>query len=76
MDVGNIRAGLSTFNAVLVGSVTASLWTPLYDEPLSLKVWGFIVLGSVLRSLNIELHSLDSIFQRKKMAQMAIEVIV
>jgi len=47
-ELSSIKAGLTTYNAVLVGCVTASLWTPLYAEPLSEKIWAFIILGSML----------------------------
>lgn len=47
-DMSAINAGLTTYNAVLVGSVTAALWTPLYKQELTLTMWAFIVLGSAL----------------------------
>jgi urea transporter len=48
-DSGSVQAGLSTFNAVLVGCVTVSLWTPIYDEPVTPKLWAFVTVGSALR---------------------------
>lgn len=44
-----INSGLTTFNAVLVGSITISLWTPTFGEPVPGKLWVFIILGAVFR---------------------------
>lgn len=52
-DPGAIQAGLTTYNGILVGCVTASLWTPIYNEPLSIKIWAFIVVGSIIRFANL-----------------------
>ncbi|CAL8109150.1 unnamed protein product [Orchesella dallaii] len=47
-DPSSIEAGLTTYNAVLVGTVTSSLWTPLYGEAVGITVWTFIIIGAAL----------------------------
>ncbi|OXA55896.1 urea transporter 2 isoform X2 [Folsomia candida] len=47
-DYAHINAGLTTYNAVLIGSVTSALWFPLYKIEINFLIWAFIVLGAAL----------------------------
>ncbi|XP_042856170.1 urea transporter 2-like [Penaeus japonicus] len=44
---GAIASGLTNYSAVLVGSVTASLYPVFFHQPLTFPVWGFMVLATV-----------------------------
>nr|XP_053637807.1 urea transporter 2-like isoform X2 [Cherax quadricarinatus] len=42
-----IEAGLTNFNAVLVGTVIPALYPVFFHQPLSLPVWGYMIVSSV-----------------------------
>ncbi|KAK8388094.1 hypothetical protein O3P69_020172 [Scylla paramamosain] len=44
---GQISAGLPLFSPVLVGSVTASLFTPFFNSPITPAVWGYMGVAAV-----------------------------
>ncbi|XP_037782273.1 urea transporter 2-like isoform X1 [Penaeus monodon] len=44
---GAIASGLTNYSAVLVGTVTASLYPVFFHLPLTLPVWGFMLLATV-----------------------------
>ncbi|CAG7699408.1 unnamed protein product [Allacma fusca] len=46
-ELRHIQSGLTTFNAVLIGSVTVSLWSPTFGVAVPLKLWVFIILGAI-----------------------------
>lgn len=47
-DTTSISAGLTTFNAVLVGTLASSI-SIAQGEFLAVKLWGIIIVGAALR---------------------------
>lgn len=46
-----ISAGLPLFSPVLVGSVTASLFTPFFNAPITPAVWGYMGLAAAFSAV-------------------------
>lgn len=55
-----ITNGLTTYNALLVGAVTASLLRPLYGLEISQEVWIYIVVGAIMRYENHAIMNTDN----------------